>query len=43
VIRLRAWWWRRTHRPFDWHEALPELRQRSHVHYVSGYPKRSAT
>jgi hypothetical protein len=31
VSRLRAWWWRRRHAPFDWHIACPELLEPCHV------------
>ena len=41
VSRLRSWWWRRTHRPFDWHEAFPELRQCSARSLRERLPKRA--
>lgn len=36
--RLRKWWYRRTHRPFDWYTACPELRGPYHVRRVSRWP-----
>jgi hypothetical protein len=35
MSRLRAWWWRRRHAPFDWHIACPELLEPCHVRLVA--------
>ena len=34
MSRLRRWWWRRTHRPYDWEMECPELWQPVHVRRV---------
>ena len=37
--RLRAWYWRRRHCPYDWAAAMPDLRTPSHVRiYPKGKP-----
>jgi hypothetical protein len=38
MARIREWWYRRTHDPFDWWEQIPEWRDTVHVHLVSRWP-----